>query len=272
MSFQQKCLNRMSEVTSRGRTLLFVSHSTASITQFCNRCIWLDSGRIVADGIVAEVIDNYVKASGLVSSTFTPDKSQIRSKFNRRQADQKIDDEYLPCELVRLHTAEITNKHGDLVSNVNVEEEVHIHIVFEVLSSGHAIEPALHIKNSEQKIIFVVAFADTPQDEGFNNIGIFSTTCRIPAHLLNTGIHHVDVQIVTPTSPIQRHVKYDNAISFHVNEAQFGRLSARGRYGNWHIPGAVRPMLKWKVEAINPSELKIMSSVSTSKKNISEME
>ena len=60
-AFQEKCLDRINEIILDGATVFFVSHSLASIVQLCNRAIWLDHGKIVMDGPVAEVADAYRK-------------------------------------------------------------------------------------------------------------------------------------------------------------------------------------------------------------------
>ena len=59
--FQQKCYDRMQEIIASGATVLFVSHSIEQVKQICSRAIWLDSGRIVMDGEVNEVCDQYMR-------------------------------------------------------------------------------------------------------------------------------------------------------------------------------------------------------------------
>lgn len=58
--FQQKCLRRMKEFKERGKTILFVSHDIASVREFCDTCIWLDSGRVRMQGDVKKVTTAYV--------------------------------------------------------------------------------------------------------------------------------------------------------------------------------------------------------------------
>jgi len=58
--FQKKCMGKMEDVSRSGRTILFVSHNMAAITRLCGRAIQLESGKIVASGAVAEVIQNYL--------------------------------------------------------------------------------------------------------------------------------------------------------------------------------------------------------------------
>ncbi|MCO6491603.1 MAG: ATP-binding cassette domain-containing protein [Phaeodactylibacter sp.] len=60
--FQKKCLGKMEEVASDGRTVLFVSHNLGLIRDFCERCMHLEGGRVGCVGEVNEVVDNYLSA------------------------------------------------------------------------------------------------------------------------------------------------------------------------------------------------------------------
>ncbi|MCH7542924.1 MAG: ABC transporter ATP-binding protein, partial [Proteobacteria bacterium] len=44
--FQKKCLGKMEEIGKSGRTLLYVSHNLASISNLCHRAIILDAGKV----------------------------------------------------------------------------------------------------------------------------------------------------------------------------------------------------------------------------------
>ena len=52
--FQRRCLGRMEELASTGRTVLFVSHTLSAVAQLCDRAIWIDGGQIVGDGPAAD--------------------------------------------------------------------------------------------------------------------------------------------------------------------------------------------------------------------------
>ena len=58
-NFQQKCLQRISEIVANGTTLLFVSHDLASVEAMCERAIWLADGVARAQGPTAEVLSLY---------------------------------------------------------------------------------------------------------------------------------------------------------------------------------------------------------------------
>lgn len=60
--FQKKSLGKMDEVAQAGRTVLFVSHNLSAITQLCHRAIWLDGGRVRADGPAGTVVESYLES------------------------------------------------------------------------------------------------------------------------------------------------------------------------------------------------------------------
>lgn len=60
--FQQKTKAVFQQLRHLGKTVIFVSHDLESIRQFCDRVIWLNRGRIAAQGMPAAVIREYLKA------------------------------------------------------------------------------------------------------------------------------------------------------------------------------------------------------------------
>jgi lipopolysaccharide transport system ATP-binding protein len=58
-SFQQKCLERMRAVLQSGATLILVSHDLASVGAIASRGLWLNEGRIQADGPIDDVLMRY---------------------------------------------------------------------------------------------------------------------------------------------------------------------------------------------------------------------
>jgi len=61
--FQKKCLGKMENVASEGRTVLFVSHNMEAILGLCPRAIWLGSGVKQADGPASQIVRQYLSSS-----------------------------------------------------------------------------------------------------------------------------------------------------------------------------------------------------------------
>lgn len=61
--FQSKCLGKINEVaTNAGRTVVFVSHNLAAIQSLCTRCLFIQSGRVLADDSPAPAIQRYLES------------------------------------------------------------------------------------------------------------------------------------------------------------------------------------------------------------------
>jgi lipopolysaccharide transport system ATP-binding protein len=60
-AFRQRCRGLIHDFRKRG-TILFVSHDLDQIVDLCERTIWIDRGRLRADGETRAVITDYCKA------------------------------------------------------------------------------------------------------------------------------------------------------------------------------------------------------------------
>jgi lipopolysaccharide transport system ATP-binding protein len=62
-AFQKKCLGKMGEVATSGRTVLFVSHNMAAVQQLTQRSLLLEHGQLVCQGATPDVIHQYLDGS-----------------------------------------------------------------------------------------------------------------------------------------------------------------------------------------------------------------
>lgn len=78
MKFQKKCLDKMKDLArNQGKTILYVSHNMSTISDMCNRCIFLEEGSIKYDGEVEKAIQMYY-------DDFSKDESFIDLSKNKR--------------------------------------------------------------------------------------------------------------------------------------------------------------------------------------------
>ena len=63
VEFQRKCTERMNGFRERGVTFLLVSHSLPTISGLCERALWIENGRLAADGPAVEVVEAFATAS-----------------------------------------------------------------------------------------------------------------------------------------------------------------------------------------------------------------
>jgi lipopolysaccharide transport system ATP-binding protein len=62
LAFYAKCQERILQFRESGKTILCVSRSTVTAMSVCDRALWLDHGRLMADGPIARVMDSYTAA------------------------------------------------------------------------------------------------------------------------------------------------------------------------------------------------------------------
>lgn len=62
--FRRRSLRRIEEIRSHASVVVLVSHSLRQVTKVCTRALWMESGRLMADGAPDEVVDAYVTYTG----------------------------------------------------------------------------------------------------------------------------------------------------------------------------------------------------------------
>ena len=60
--FQKKCLGKMHDVATGGRTVLFVSHNMQAVSVLCNRGMFFRAGSLEYTGSMKETIDRYISS------------------------------------------------------------------------------------------------------------------------------------------------------------------------------------------------------------------
>ena len=60
-AFQRRCVERMTDLAARGRTILFVSHNMELIPRLCQRAVFLERGKVVEVGPATAVTQRYLE-------------------------------------------------------------------------------------------------------------------------------------------------------------------------------------------------------------------
>ncbi len=144
--FQQKCLERITQVVANGTTLFYVSHDLPTVEAVCERAMWLADSYVRADGPARDVVNLY-RASVEEQATMAVEHDTG----------------------VRILKVEITGPDGGQICS---GEEVNLRIVAE---SEQSMFGAFHIGVSQGTAmpVFVLRYASSfPQ-------GQFELRCRM---------------------------------------------------------------------------------------------
>lgn len=80
MLFQKKCYERFKEIRESGCTILFVSHDTYQVRGYCQRALYLKSGRMVAFGSADDVMSQYMEDQEVASQVTASATSTASTK------------------------------------------------------------------------------------------------------------------------------------------------------------------------------------------------
>ena len=226
MSFQKKCLGKISSVAREGRTVLFVSHNMVAVKTMCTRAILLHAGKLTEDGPPATVVNRYLGA-GRVS------RAEI-SWANEGQAPGN--------STFRLQAVRVRNSDGEVTSVLTTSDPFDIEIDYLNLAPGSALGATILLFNSDG--IHVLSSLSNREEKWHGRAfpaGSFRSTCRIPGNVLPEGRFDVSVLVWANNYSVSH--REDYVVEFEVHESKENRADY---FGGW--PGVVRPLLDWKTE------------------------
>ncbi|HEX2112358.1 MAG TPA: ABC transporter ATP-binding protein [Gaiellaceae bacterium] len=159
--FQRRCLGKMSEFGRDGRTVVFVSHDMASISQLCRRGIWLDRGVVRADGPVGDVLDLYLGSR--------------RERFARVEVPPE------PDQAVQLLSVALTDAAGREIELPRRDEPLVVRLRFRARERIPALDVALYLLNRQGVRVIDDAWLDGGAvDDPVVDAGDYEAHVRIP--------------------------------------------------------------------------------------------
>lgn len=226
--FQKRCLGKMKDVASQGRTALFVSHNMLAVQRLCSRAVWLESGQVRSTGDVSEVVGDYLR-DGVDERRERVWESPETAPGNSSVAIARLAVEPLKPDA----DGSITIATG-------------VRLIFEYWNRlpGAALNLSLHVFSGDDTLVLnAVPLAEKNWFGKPFPEGRFRCVCELPPHLLNADKYRVELLIVRD----QSHIIYrdDSAIAFEVSETPTENTAWHGRF-----PGVVRPQLNWTTEQI----------------------
>jgi len=236
-AFQKKCLGKMQDVASGGRTVLFVSHNMAAITRLCTRAILLKDGKIVVDGTVDSVVGEYIRGGAGDSPV------EVDYEANGRMPSN---------EHARLLAARIASS-GMRSAVVDIRQPVRVEIDYEVLQAHWPLHPNVHFYNEDGTCVFTANDSHDASTLKPRAPGRYRAIAEVPGNYLSEGMFSVGIALST-FEPVVVHFWERGALAFQVHDAGEGD-SSRGRFAG-RLPGVVRPMLSWTTVPLPGPETK----------------
>ncbi|MGH2692157.1 MAG: ABC transporter ATP-binding protein [Actinomycetota bacterium] len=191
--FQRKCIDWLQQFRASGGTLLFVSHNLGLVRAMTERVVWLDHGRVMAEGSTVEVLSKYGAATERREAAAPATKRQARRAMMSRG----------------FHRWGVG---GARVAEVQFEEPP---------GNGGALEVSIRYEADEiARAVFCVGFVD---DAG-REIGATASRpldldgkhgevrCLIRPLPLRSGVYYPFVAILSPDGAVRDRWRLDRAV------------------------------------------------------------
>jgi lipopolysaccharide transport system ATP-binding protein len=232
--FQQKCLNKMRDIRSHGRTILFVSHNMPAVMRLCKRVLWIERGEVVSDGTPQSVVGAY-----------------LRESWNVETMREWKDPAVAPADnVVRLRRVRIVSTERHILAAADIRQPLGIEIEYEVLQAGHQLSAAIDLSNEEGVTFFHSTEAESGWQDRNRPIGKYTSTVWIPGNLLAECNLLVSVSIVSEAPTYLVHAYERNAVGFQAVDNPQENSPVENRIGP--ASGAVRPGLSWTTDLSGP--------------------
>lgn len=236
-AFQKKCLNKMQDVSESGRTVLFVSHNMAAVSRLCERGILLESGSVVQDGLIHDVVSTYMSSGTGTSAAKEWDQANAPTG-----------------SASRLHAVRIINSAGEPSEVLDIRSQVGIQMEFEVTEPGHVMLPHFYVHNDEGVVAFKTMDQDPKWKSKPRDVGHYISTAWIPGNFLSEGPIIVTCGLITLDPNIPQFIEHQ-IVSAQVVDSMEGD-SARGDWAG-SMSGVVRPKLDWETDYSKPGLKKV---------------
>jgi lipopolysaccharide transport system ATP-binding protein len=197
MMFQEKSMDRMTELRKSGITILFVSHSLSSVAGICRRAMLLKEGRVVKVGEVGQVVEAYIPkmTSGTASVDF--------GEGSRSPA----------CFL----SANLEDGDGVHKSSFDLDEDIWVRVRYRVKKVMFGMQLTIMVRSKDQTVVTQSFDTDGHAMLGEHPVGTFEKRMRIRRNFLKESEYHLALLNGVPT---QLYDEYDNALKFTIETKQ----------------------------------------------------
>jgi lipopolysaccharide transport system ATP-binding protein len=214
--FQKKCLGKMNDVAkNEGRTVLFVSHNMAAVSQLCSTAIMLAGGKLLHSGKAEDVVNEYLKYNA----------SQVRRGG--------FSDDTVVKAIRFLGAKEVRDNH-------QMGQMIELEVDVEPREKGLSID--LYLKHRDG----IIATASSAYHSSLElEAGKAQTIrCTLGPVNFNMGTYHIDLEVTMPR--VKRYEHYEDCIDFDVDKQPVAnlyhaQLEAGARFGY------LVPPQEWKI-------------------------
>jgi homopolymeric O-antigen transport system ATP-binding protein len=225
MSFQKKCLGKMKEVATQGRTVLFVSHNMGAVARLCQSGMLLSEGRLIFKGDITETINRYAQTS-------TSSDAEISFPPNTEK-------------ILQMSSAKLLDQTGKPSTELDRNESFTVTIDYEVRAKTEGAHLGIMLDRIDGTPICYTSDIDSaPEGSIDRKPGSYRATVTFPGGLLNAGVYQIRLGLARYGGEIY---DYCEPFVFHLEDR--GTFATFGSQGHQR-QGILALPLDWQTTQI----------------------
>lgn len=227
VEFQKRCLGKMQDVASTGRTVIFVSHNLQAVTQLCRTAMVLKGGRVIAIGDAQPIVRGYLAQI----SADTP--HDIQAQIRGLPEDRTF----------RLLDIRLAAEGDDSLSadGFVTSKPIAITLEYELLESHRSLWIGLDLHAADGTMLF----RTHDDDSGLRGreVGRYTSTCRVPANLLMAGDYTISLMVAI--HPERWIIQGTVTVGLRLIQLEGANPLYIGTHSR---PGYIQPLLDWRID------------------------
>ena len=224
LRFQRKCMGKMDEVAKQGRTIVFVSHNIGAITRLCERCLWLDGGRLKMDGPSISVAAEYLRTAAEGCSSW-------------QNPDIPAHDD------VQVTSARLLRRDRE-TDFVDFNSDFEIEVGYTITRPVRQLAVLCRVTDAQGNIVWTSWDTDTTSWRGqLREPGVYLSTCRVQPGLLRPGRYTVGVGAIGGYHQTGGEPYYETVLAFDLSPIGYPLSKER--------MGIITPLLDWEVVRVD---------------------
>jgi lipopolysaccharide transport system ATP-binding protein len=236
VEFQKKCIGKMSDISSEGRTVLFVTHNMSALLSLCPRTVLLNRGVKSNDGETNAIVQEYLT---LNSKNEIDGRGQISCDVLRANEEQFI-----------LHALRTLDAHGEIRDEYRNTEPIIVELDISLKKEIANLVIGIELKRDFGKFVFRSFHNDIEEVVKFQpgSDNKYRLRVEIPKNILNGGTY-----FIYPCVGIHRKkwlIGGDENVRGLAFSVSFNVPNPEFVYGDKKL-GLISPLLTWRQSQIN---------------------
>jgi ABC-type polysaccharide/polyol phosphate transport system ATPase subunit len=249
VSFREKCNEKILNLKNVGTAVLFVSHDLASVSQLCNKIMFINRGQIESINSKEIAIKKYLKKNIHESQLKNGNKiNEQKLTFNvnetLKDSTQVITISNFKSEAIK-EPIQLTifdcNNEGDF----STKQDINFKLSYQINQYSGIIIPVINLKyylSANMDIsINPLIFSESLKKE-FDKKAEINLNCIIPPFFLNSGLFFISIFFINEESASVLQFENFSNINIEYDEAFMENFFYDGNFS-----GAMQPKFEWKL-------------------------